>query len=294
MNVDVVNKIKRLAIIALASDDELMEALVLKGGNAIDLAYSPYHDLISRTSYDLDYSIEDGDFNEAEIDISKRIERSLIQTYAENDYIILDYKFLSKPKVVLKEVADFWGGYKAEFKVIEKKVYDQHNGDIEKVRRTAIPLNPNSSPVFELEFSKFEYVGQKEKVDVDGFKVYVYTPEMIVFEKLRAICQQLPLYSEIIPSFSPRARARDFYDIHLIMELHNINPVTDENIKLIENIFHAKKVPLDFIKEIRNNKARHKDNWQDVKDTISPYEQLEGFDFYFNYVLEKFEKITFP
>jgi hypothetical protein len=36
MDIDVVNKIKHLAFIALASDDELSEALVLKGGNAID------------------------------------------------------------------------------------------------------------------------------------------------------------------------------------------------------------------------------------------------------------------
>jgi hypothetical protein len=117
---------------------------------------------------------------------------------------------------------------------------------------------------------------------------------MIVFEKLRAICQQLPQYCEIIPSFSPRARARDFYDIHLIMELHDINPAADENIQLIENIFHAKKVPLHFIKEIRKNKSKHKDNWQDVKDTISPYEELKDFDYYFIYLLEKFENITFP
>jgi hypothetical protein len=32
MNIDLVNKIKRIALIALASDDELVESLVLKGG----------------------------------------------------------------------------------------------------------------------------------------------------------------------------------------------------------------------------------------------------------------------
>ena len=71
MDIDLVNKIKRIALIALASDDELVETLVLKGGNAIDLAYKPKNDTISRTSYDLDYSIEDGDFSEDEITISK-------------------------------------------------------------------------------------------------------------------------------------------------------------------------------------------------------------------------------
>ncbi len=293
MNIDLVNKIKRIAIIALASDDELVETLVLKGGNAIDIAYKPNSDTISRTSYDLDYSIENGDFNEDEISISQRIETTLIQTFLEHDFKIIDYKFINKPKEIRAEVADFWGGYKVEFKIIEKNTFIEHSNNIEKIRREAIPLNPNNSTVFELEFSKFEFIGNKKLVNVDGFKIYVYTPEMIVFEKLRAICQQLPEYKDVIQSFIPRARARDFYDIHLISDMYQINPTTTENIELIQNIFLAKKVPMDFIKKIRNNKAIHLDNWQSVKDTISPYEQLQDFDYYFDFVLQRFENITF-
>lgn len=294
MDIDLVNKIKRIALIALASDDELVENLVLKGGNAIDLAYRPKSDTISRTSYDLDYSIDDGDFNEDEISISKRIEATLIQTFLENDYVVIDYKFSHKPKEFREEVADFWGGYKVEFKIIDKKAFDEHKGNIDKLRKGAVSVNPNNSPVFELEFSKFEYVGQKVAIDVDGYIIYVYTPEMIVFEKLRAICQQIPEYKEVIFSFTPRARARDFYDIHLIMEMHEIDPTTKENIDLIQNVFQAKKVPTHFIKEIRNNKAIHADNWQSVKDTISPYEKLQEFDYYFDFVVKNFEGITFP
>jgi predicted nucleotidyltransferase component of viral defense system len=50
-----IDRIKRLAIIALISDDYLMETLVLKGGNAMLMAY----DLSSRASYDLDFSRSD-------------------------------------------------------------------------------------------------------------------------------------------------------------------------------------------------------------------------------------------
>ena len=46
-------RIKRLIIIALVSDDYLMETLVLKGGNALSVAY----ELSSRASFDLDFSI---------------------------------------------------------------------------------------------------------------------------------------------------------------------------------------------------------------------------------------------
>lgn len=294
MDIGLVNKIKRITLIALASDDELVETLVLKGGNAIDLAYRPKDGNSSRTSFDLDYSLDDGDFNEDEVIISKRIETTLTQTFLENEYVILDYKFLNRPKAVHDELASFWGGYKVEFKIIEKRRYDANKGNIDKLRRDSISVNPDQSTVFELEFSKFEHVDQKVAIDVDGYKIYVYTPEMIVFEKLRAICQQLPGYKEIIPSFTPRARARDFYDIHLIMETHKIDPTTKDSIDLIVNIFNAKKVPLTFIKEIRHNRSIHLDNWQSVKDTISPYEKLEEFDYYFDFVLMNFENLKFP
>lgn len=292
MNLDLVKKIKNLTIIALASDDELVESLVLKGGNAIDLAY--HDDDISRTSYDLDYSIIDGDFNEEEEMISKRIEKTLKQTFLEQNLVVYDYKFYAKPKKANAQTKDFWGGYKAEFKVIEKSIWDLHPENTKKLRTTSIALNPNNSTIFEIEFSKFEFVGQKAPVELDGYKVYVYTPEMIVFEKVRAICQQLPGYKNIVPSFSPRARARDFYDIYHIMDSHGIEPGTDENIKLIENIFSAKKVPVQFISEIKNNKNIHLDNWKSVKDTVSANKNLDDFNFYFEYVVKNFEGITFP
>ena len=117
---------------------------------------------------------------------------------------------------------------------------------------------------------------------------------MIVFEKVRAICQQLPDYRNQITSFTPRARARDFYDIHYIMETHPIDPTTKENKELIINIFKAKRVPISFINQIRLNKSIHTDNWKSVQDTVSSKTELKDFDFYFDYVLERFENITFP
>ena len=53
--------IKRLAIVALVSDDQLMGIIVLKGGNALNIAY----DISNRGSVDIDFSIE-SDFSEKE------------------------------------------------------------------------------------------------------------------------------------------------------------------------------------------------------------------------------------
>ena len=177
MDIDLVDKIKRIAIIALASDDELIENLVLKGGNAIDLL--DLNDTISKTSFDLDYSIVKGNFSEEEKTISKRIEATLNQTFLENDYTIIDYKFLSRPKHINEKVADFWGGYKAQFKVVNKKVFDEIKGNINKLRNASIPLNPNESPLFELEFSKFEHIGQKIAINGKPTQIDPLRPDKI-------------------------------------------------------------------------------------------------------------------
>lgn len=294
MDINKVNEIKKITIIALASDDCLVQDLVLKGGNAIDLAFASDPGKVSRTSYDLDYSISGGDFKEDVDTIAKRIFETLEQTFREYGYILIDYKFEIKPKRPNETTFDFWGGYKATFKLIEEAEYEQIKTDPEKVRRNTIPVNPNHSPKFELEFSKYEYVEGSRELNYDGFQIRVYTPEMIVFEKVRALCQQLSEYGEIVPKFNPRARARDFYDIYLVMEQFNIDPTTPENLEMIANIFHAKKVPLSFIKLLRTNIEFHYENWIDVISTLDSSSSPEPFEFYVQYLLDKYENLKFP
>ncbi|MFC3978353.1 nucleotidyl transferase AbiEii/AbiGii toxin family protein [Belliella kenyensis] len=185
------------------------------------------------------------------------------------------------------------GGYKVEFKLIGKGEFDKFNRNIESARRNAIQIHTNNSPIFELEFSKHEYVKGNKDFEYEGFKIRIYTPEMIVFEKLRALCQQLPEYNKIVPGFSPRARARDFYDIHFLMEEFEIAPEKPENLKMLSEIFSAKKVPLEFITILQTSLELHKENWTDVKTTVSSLETIKDFDYYFEYVLSKFEKLTF-
>lgn len=280
--------IKRLAIIALFSDDELMDSIVLKGGNAIDLLQKDTPNSFVRASYDLDFSITNGDFQNN--DVSERIRKALSQTFTENGYTMFDYRFGEKPKEPNLELPEFWGGYKVEFKVLESSRYEELSGNIDKQRRNAISLNPDQSPKFIIEFSKHEHTGKKQEIRVDGHVVYVYTPEMIVFEKVRAICQQLPMYKAIVPSFSPRARARDFYDIKLLIEKYDIDISSPENVDLLSCIFQAKGVPLSYIKEIQNFKSIHKDNWESVLATIGTKE-VGDFDQYFDFLTNLLSRV---
>ncbi|MBK8873818.1 MAG: nucleotidyl transferase AbiEii/AbiGii toxin family protein [Bacteroidetes bacterium] len=147
MNIELVNRIKRITLIAMASDDELVETLVLKGGNAIELAYFSTASKISRTSYDLDYSIENGDFTEPEEEIALRLKSTLERTFMEHGFVVIDFKFFSRPHYPQIETADFWGGYKVEFKVVEKVNYESNSTNIDKMRRSSVVINPNNSPI---------------------------------------------------------------------------------------------------------------------------------------------------
>lgn len=279
----------------LASDDELIETLVLKGGNAIEIGYAETIGSVSRPSLDLDFSISGGDFKGSIDSVSQRMERALSQSFNENGFQLFDFKFFHKPRKASEETPEGWGGYMAEFKLISLELYESFRGDIDKVRRNAIPINPSGgSTRFEIDFSKSDYTEGSRTIDVNGYQIKVYTPEMIVFEKLRALCQQLPRYGEIIGGFVPRARARDFYDIWLIMENLNISLEKSENLELIRAIFSAKKVPLELINDLRTNKEIHMENWSDVRETLSVSERVGGFDFYFDFVLSRFENLKFP
>jgi hypothetical protein len=119
---------------------------------------------------------------------------------------------------------------------------------------------------------------------------------MIVFEKLRAVCQQSLGYTQIIPGFHPRPRARDFYDIPLMMEQFHIDPTELDNMQLIEDIFYAKRVPLSFIREIPEHLEIHRSDWKSLLDTLPASERAttREFDYYAEYVTGLFGRLTFP
>ena len=102
-------RIKRLVVIGIFSDDYLMERLVLKGGNALNLVLL----IGTRASVDIDLSMED-DFSPEELaDVRNRLENRLQQVFAPEYYHVFDVTLESKPETVTPELAKFWGGYSA-------------------------------------------------------------------------------------------------------------------------------------------------------------------------------------
>lgn len=284
---DILDLIKRRTIAALVSDDVFMGILVLKGGNALDVAY----DITSRGSIDIDFSIEN-DFTERERNrLKNQSEFLLDKEFTRENLKVFDVVFTEKPKIMDDSVKDFWGGYLLEFKIIELEKFHNYSHDIDKLRREAFSIGKRGSTKFKVDISKYEYTAQSKMRDLDGAIAQVYTPEMICIEKLRAICQQTDEYRKIIKSMRTRPRARDFYDIINLCEHFSLSFSKAENIEQAKLIFEAKKVPLSFIGLIPDYKDFHFKDWESVVQSIEQNSKVEPFDYYFNRVLEHFSHL---
>jgi predicted nucleotidyltransferase component of viral defense system len=272
-------EIRKLAIIALFSDDELMEMLVLKGGNAISLIDKEY----SRSSIDLDFSME-GDFRKEDLPrIHEKLEKILRATFAEKRYVPFDILFHEKPAVRKESMKEFWGGYRVEFKLAEETKHEEHKHDLQKLRVNSLSIGKAEKKKFTIDISKHEFCGNKVREEVDGYTIFVYSPQMLVIEKIRAICQQMEEY----PYGNKSARARDFFDIHLLIQRFNIDLMEADNIELLKLIFQAKEVPLHLIGAIIATRDFHARDFSSVVDTVPAGTELKDFDSYFDFVIEK-------
>lgn len=281
---DKLKEIRKLVIISLFSDDDLMDIFVLKGGNALDIA----HDINSRASVDIDISIE-SDFSQDELEtVRKKIERALKVTFREAGFEVFDINIQPQPTRQYPETKEFWGGYTLEFKIIEKEKYKIYGSDIDSLRRNATVVGDRDRRKFKVDISKFEYCKTKEEVILDGYTIYVYTPLMVVYEKLRAICQQMDEYVKMV-GIHKRGRAKDFFDIYTILENTDsqIDFYAPQNLEVLKEIFKAKRVPLHLLGKIVNEREFHRDSFSAVRDAVYANVDIEDYDFYFDYVVEK-------
>lgn len=287
--VDVTEKIRKLVIIGLVMDDDLMGKLVLKGGNAIAIAY---HDASNRASLDLDFSMENNFQEDEKEKIKSVIQKNLETTFEENGYKIIDFKFEAKPEKIAPHLKDFWGGYSITFKVLTNESFLKHQSDLRQLRLNALNTDPSHNKSFSIDISPYEYTAGKEPYDVEGYTIFVYTPLMIVLEKMRAICQQVPEYGPIINTMKRRPRAKDFFDIYTIMQkFPDIDVTSEKSIDILKNIFEVKRVPIDFLMKMKEQREFHRPDFESVKTTVTAGTVVESFDFYFDFVVGLVHKI---
>ncbi|MBI5804617.1 nucleotidyl transferase AbiEii/AbiGii toxin family protein [candidate division TA06 bacterium] len=282
---DTVENIKRIAVSSIFSDDTLRDIFVLKGGNALNLVYK----VTSRSSLDIDLSISTSLDSYSLQKIKVLIKRALKEGYSVEGFTLFDYSFRERPQKIMPGIPPFWGGYRIEYKVIQNEKYSKQ--DINTTRKHALSLTTKHNKIFSIDISKYEYCETKIKRDLQGYVIFTYSPEMILFEKLRAICQQTDEYNKIFGKSHKEQRARDFFDIFSILENINIswNPLT--HTKLIRNIFKAKKVPLTLLSKIHKYREMHRIGYDSLKDTVYHKEEVKDFNFYFDYVLSFIVKL---
>jgi hypothetical protein len=127
--------VRRLAITAVFSDDYLFERVVLKGGNALAIALG----LSGRSSLDLDFSIEK-DFEDPQ-EAAKRLEAALQKRFATVGMVVLDYSFTPRPYIP-REGAPRWGGYAAEFKLLDEARFNEISNDNLARARESFVIGP--------------------------------------------------------------------------------------------------------------------------------------------------------
>jgi hypothetical protein len=278
---DELSHIKRLALLAMFSGEPLLSDLVLKGGNVIDLVY----DIASRSSADLDFSIE-RDFPHDNLEaVRQAVERALESTFSAEGYHITDVRLQELPPEVSPDLRHFWGGYRIEFKVLQESVYQTFHGQPQELSRRALECGPHGRSTFSIDISKSEFCRGRIARELGGQTIYVYTPGMLVMEKLRAICQQMPEYLAIVHKTTSTARARDFFDIVAIMKHIRLDVTSAESLELARNIFKAKAVPLFLIGRIPEYRDFHRLDFPSVQSTVKPGATLKDFDYYFDFVV---------
>jgi predicted nucleotidyltransferase component of viral defense system len=274
-------EIRRNIVAALCSDDMLMSTLVLKGGNALAIAYH----LPTRTSMDVDYSMS-GDVADRAL-FQNRIERVLAARFRSLDIELIDFQMQDRPPLP-QGVAMHpnWGGYACEFKLVSRKLFLEYGHDAHQLRMRALDVDIGSRKTLSIDISRHEYCDDRHTKEIDGLEFFVYSPELLCAEKLRAICQQ---FDEYPLRGHPAPRARDFYDIHVIITLLAVKLATPEFRSLLREVFLAKSVPLSFLWRLREAREFHRSDWPVVEITAS---HLAGdYDWYFDFVIAAVDQL---
>lgn len=272
------DRIKTVALIAMVSNDELLDMLVLKGGNALHLV----HKLSTRNSMDLDFSMEQDYFDGRIASIAGILEGLLARHFAQIGLQVFDLELIKKPAQLPDPLKSFWGGYTLSYKLIEQDKFEGLKGQQDQLRRQAI--RAEGKQIFEIDFSPFEYTAPKQAVLVENYTVYVYTPLMIVCEKLRAICQQTVEYGQVVGRQTKKSRPRDFYDIYYLVKKLNVDVISPLGLDIIKHMFAVKQVPHEILGSLSSYRQLHAQNQNSLINTVRVDSEILPFDEYFDFV----------
>lgn len=278
------DEIRNTVLKVIYSEESLIDILVLKGGNALRLL-----GVTNRESQDLDFSIKE------EIRFTKEkegalLEEAITKAFDEKGYLVNKFTFKDKPKTRNDYLPPFWGGYSITFSIIDKTKYaDKINKNDTNLNRYAEELLDGTKKI-EIDLSFDEYTEHKVSLDLEDIQIFLYSPLMIVYEKIRASCQQLDGYSLT----SSKVRARDLYDIYTTLTNSKYIDLREEvlnsdNFYILEKTFSLKEVPLSLLTKLNSKKDDLEYDYNKrVKPQIPQNNATVDFDYLFSYNEELF------
>lgn len=284
------DEIRNTILKAIYSDSDLKENLVLKGGNALKL-----YNITDRSSQDLDFSIKESIRYEKENE-GKKLQDLISDAFQQVGFLVVGFEFIEKPKKRKEDLPPFWGGYKISFAIVDTEKYQDkiELQDPDKMKELSIYGEnlENNRKKIEIDLSYDEYVADKKSYDLEGTTIYLYSPLMLVYEKIRASCQQLEDYKLV----GNKTRARDLYDIYKILtntQQSNLREAVldQDNFYILENIFKAKDVPLELMLKLDSKES---DLAEDYKTKVIPQistVEIEEFEYIFFYNKKLFEEL---
>ena len=276
------DKIRNTILKAIYSDNDLKEDLVLKGGNALK-----FYDITDRASQDLDFSIKESIRYQKENE-GEKLRALILDAFQQVGFLVVGFKFIEKPQKRKKDLPPFWGGYKISFTIVDiekhqDKIDSQDPDNMKELSKYGEDLEDNRKKI-EIDLSYDEYVADKKSYDLEGTTIYLYSPLMLVYEKIRASCQQLEDYKLV----GDKTRARDLYDIY--KTLTNKGQIdlreavlNQDNFYILENIFQAKDVPFELMLKLDSKKTELAEDYKAKVVPQIPAKEIEKFEFLFSY-----------
>ena len=284
------DEIRNTILKAIYSDSDLKENLVLKGGNALKL-----YNITDRSSQDLDFSIKESIRYEKENEW-KKLQDLISDAFQQVGFLVVGFEFIEKPKKRKEDLPPFWGGYKISFAIVYTEKYQdkielQDPDKMKELSKYGENLENNSKKI-EIDLSYDEYVADKKSYDLEGTTIYLYSPLMLVYEKIRASCQQLEDYKLV----GNKTRARDLYDIYKILtnpkQANLREAVLDQdNFYILENIFKAKDVPIELMLKLDSKESDLAEDYKTKVIHQIASSETEDFDYIFFYNKDLFEKL---
>lgn len=290
-------EIRDTVILSIFGEDELYDKLTLKGGNALAV-----QGVNTRASQDIDLSISNN-ISMDEKTYKPIFQKTLEEGFLERGLKIINFSFKAKPRSKNEIVQAHndnpknfnkivWGGYHIKFGIMELSKYEKlKKQNIKNLGAHALNTFQNKKNI-EIDLSRGEYTDNREAKILDGYTIFVYTPLMIIYEKIRASCQQLPEYK----INGNKVRARDLFDIYnLIISNENLKEEVENpnNFYILKNMFILKGVSIDLLNKFPNYKETLRRDYQDnvINQINKKKDEIPNFDFLMSYVNNMFQNI---